>query len=85
MAATPCATNIATAKASATTSESPPLTDAVGPDTWRQWSVSLPLDRGEHTLEVRATDAHGMVQTDVTAPPAPDGATGWHRVVVTAR
>ncbi|BDH55397.1 hypothetical protein [Tsukamurella sp. PLM1] len=45
----------------------------------------LPLDRGEHTLEVRATDAHGTVQTDATAPPAPDGATGWHRVVVTAR
>lgn len=61
------------------------LADTVGPDTWRQWSVSLPLDRGEHTLEVRATDANGTVQTDAKAPPAPDGATGWHRVVVTAR
>ncbi|TWS21923.1 molybdopterin-dependent oxidoreductase [Tsukamurella sputi] len=61
------------------------LADTVGPDTWRQWSLSIPLERGEHSLEVRATDASGIGQTDVTAPPAPDGATGWHRVVVTAR
>lgn len=61
------------------------LADTVGPDTWRQWSISLPLDRGEHVLEVRATDADGKVQTDAQAPPAPDGATGWHRVVVEAR
>lgn len=61
------------------------LADTVGPDTWRQWSVSIPLDRGEHTLEVRATDANGTAQTEAQAPPAPDGATGWHRVVVTAR
>ncbi|TWS20656.1 molybdopterin-dependent oxidoreductase [Tsukamurella asaccharolytica] len=61
------------------------LADTVGPDTWRQWSVPIPLERGEHTLEVRATDAAGKVQTDAQAPPAPDGATGWHRVVVTAR
>ncbi|MGX9294856.1 molybdopterin-dependent oxidoreductase [Tsukamurella paurometabola] len=61
------------------------LAETVGPDTWRQWSVSLPLDRGEHTLEVRATDASETVQTDAQAPPAPDGATGWHRVVVTVR
>ncbi len=61
------------------------LAETVGADTWRQWSVSIPLDRGEHTLEVRATDANGTVQTDAQAPPAPDGATGWHRVVVTVR
>ncbi|GAA1080435.1 molybdopterin-dependent oxidoreductase [Tsukamurella spumae] len=60
------------------------LADTVGPDTWRQWHVSLPLARGEHVLEVRATDALGAMQTDTPAPPAPDGATGWHRVVVTA-
>ncbi|BDD80654.1 putative oxidoreductase [Tsukamurella pulmonis] len=61
------------------------LADTVGPDTWRQWHVSLPLAGGDHTLEVRATDAAGRVQTDEPAPPAPDGATGWHRVSVTAR
>ncbi len=38
---------------------------------------------GPHTLTVRATDATGAVQTEQEAPPAPDGATGWHRVQVT--
>ncbi|KXP03263.1 molybdopterin-dependent oxidoreductase [Tsukamurella pseudospumae] len=58
------------------------LADTVGPDTWRQWRASLPLARGEHTLEVRATDANGQVQTEAEAPVAPDGATGWHRISV---
>ena len=26
----------------------------------------------------RATDGHGVVQTDVPTPPEPSGATGWH-------
>ncbi|GAB2499344.1 molybdopterin-dependent oxidoreductase [Promicromonospora xylanilytica] len=58
------------------------LAETVGPDTWRQWHVSLDLEAGEHTLAVRATDADGLVQTDAEAPPAPDGATGWHTVGV---
>ncbi len=61
------------------------LADTVGPDTWRQWTLALPLASGRHTLEVRAVDAAGAVQTEAQAPPAPDGATGWHRVVVTVR
>ncbi|GAB3131122.1 molybdopterin-dependent oxidoreductase [Tsukamurella serpentis] len=59
------------------------LADTVGPDTWRQWRTSLPLDAGRHVLDVRATDANGAVQTDRVADVAPDGATGWHRVAVT--
>ncbi len=53
-----------------------------GPDTWRQWSIDWDATAGEHTLEVRATDTHGRTQTDRLAPPAPDGATGWHAVTV---
>ncbi|WP_435831813.1 molybdopterin-dependent oxidoreductase [Nonomuraea fuscirosea] len=56
-----------------------------GPDTWRQWSIDWDATTGEHTLEVRATDAHGRTQTDRPAPPAPDGATGWHTVTVQVR
>jgi hypothetical protein len=37
---------------------------------------------GDHTIQVRATDAEGVAQTDQIAPPAPDGATGYHTVVV---
>lgn len=58
------------------------LAETVGSDTWRQWRVSIDLEAGEHTLTVRATDAEGLVQTDAEAPPAPDGATGWHTVRV---
>ncbi|MFC4534357.1 molybdopterin-dependent oxidoreductase [Sphaerisporangium dianthi] len=57
-----------------------------GPDTWRQWVVDdWDATPGEHTIEVRATDATGRTQTSEYAPPAPDGATGWHSVLVVAK
>ena len=61
---------------------SPPTT---GPDTWRQWRYVWNAEPGEHQLSVRATDADGQVQTEATAPPAPDGATGWHQIYVRVR
>jgi DMSO/TMAO reductase YedYZ molybdopterin-dependent catalytic subunit len=51
-------------------------------DTWRQWSLTWDAGPGEHVLQVRATDAEGRVQTADQAPPAPDGATGWHSIRV---
>ncbi len=59
------------------------LADAVSTDTWRQWSWQWPATPGSHTLRVRATDARGGTQTGDPAPPAPDGATGWHSVRMT--
>ena len=38
-----------------------------------------------HTITVRATDNTGAVQTQDTAEPAPDGATGWHQVEFSVR
>ncbi|WP_261985933.1 molybdopterin-dependent oxidoreductase [Microbispora sp. CSR-4] len=61
------------------------LAQVPGPDTWRQWSLDLDLTRGRHTISVRATDATGYTQTSEEAPPAPDGATGFHTIAVTAR
>ncbi|WP_394353813.1 molybdopterin-dependent oxidoreductase [Nocardiopsis mwathae] len=52
-------------------------------DTWRQWVFDWDAEPGEHRLGVRATDRNGDVQTGREAPPAPDGATGWHTVDVT--
>lgn len=52
-------------------------------DAWRLWSLQLDLPPGEHELQVRATDGMGRVQTDRVAPPAPDGASGWHTITVT--
>ncbi|WP_431885200.1 molybdopterin-dependent oxidoreductase [Micromonospora wenchangensis] len=61
------------------------LAPTVSVDTWVQWSWRWPAIPGEHTLQVRATDRDGGTQTPLTAPVAPDGATGWHSVTVTVR
>ncbi|MFE3446000.1 molybdopterin-dependent oxidoreductase [Nocardia sp. NPDC059180] len=52
-------------------------------DTWRQWTWQWDAEPGRHTLRVRATDATGQRQTDQRARPIPDGATGWHSILVT--
>jgi DMSO/TMAO reductase YedYZ molybdopterin-dependent catalytic subunit len=51
-----------------------------GNDTWVQWSGTLDVPSGDHTLAVRATDRSGYTQTGVRADVVPDGATGWHTV-----
>ncbi|TMR23138.1 oxidoreductase [Nonomuraea turkmeniaca] len=58
------------------------LAEVPGPDTWRQWSLDWDATPGRHTIQVRATDAAGHTQTEQPAPPAPDGATGWHTLTV---
>lgn len=58
------------------------LAQVPGPDTWRQWSLEWDATSGQHTIEVRATDAAGHTQTEQQAPPAPDGASGWHSIQV---
>jgi DMSO/TMAO reductase YedYZ molybdopterin-dependent catalytic subunit len=58
------------------------LARTVSIDTWVQWSWRWSATPGQHTLQVRATDATGEVQTDLEAPVEPDGATGWHTVRV---
>ncbi|MER8226291.1 sulfite oxidase [Streptomyces sp. NPDC094143] len=52
-------------------------------DTWRQWSYPWQATKGGHTLTVRATDRTGEVQTEQRTRTVPDGASGWHSVVVT--
>ena len=51
-------------------------------DTWRQWVWEWDAEPGEHQLQARAIDGDGDVQIEEPAPPAPDGATGWHEVRV---
>ena len=47
-------------------------------ETWVQWRRVWTAVPGAYQLRVRATDADGQVQTMDTAPPAPDGASGYH-------
>lgn len=58
------------------------LSTEVDVNTWRMWKVTVDLKSGSHRLQVRATDKKGYTQTEAEAPPAPDGATGWHTVEV---
>jgi Oxidoreductase molybdopterin binding domain len=51
-------------------------------DTWRQWAFEWDATPGNHTIACRATDGTGQVQTDQRANPIPDGASGWHSIVV---
>jgi DMSO/TMAO reductase YedYZ molybdopterin-dependent catalytic subunit len=53
-------------------------------DTWVQWSASIDVEQGVHTLAVRATDRSGYTQTGVQRDVVPDGATGWHTIEFTA-
>jgi DMSO/TMAO reductase YedYZ molybdopterin-dependent catalytic subunit len=55
---------------------STPISDA----TWVQWVFDWAATPGRHTIEVRATDGTGEVQTATRTRPAPDGARGWDSV-----
>jgi DMSO/TMAO reductase YedYZ molybdopterin-dependent catalytic subunit len=59
------------------------LAAAISDDTWVQWSLPWTATVGDHLLRCRATDKDGRQQTSATAPPAPDGATGWHERFLT--
>jgi sulfite oxidase len=50
--------------------------------TWRQWKLAWDATPGRHDLACRATDGRGVLQTETRAEPIPDGATGWHTIVV---
>jgi DMSO/TMAO reductase YedYZ molybdopterin-dependent catalytic subunit len=51
-------------------------------DTWRQWVLPWGATPGRHSLTVRAIDGDGQVQDEARAEPMPDGASGWHSIVV---
>ena len=61
------------------------LSTPISNATWVQWLYAwdaVASGPGDHTIEVRATDGTGEVQTDAITPPAPDGDRGHHRITV---
>ena len=52
-------------------------------DTWVQWTWQWDADKGDHTIEARATNSKGETQTDEIADVLPDGATGYPGINVT--
>jgi len=61
------------------------LSEELTESSWRQWLVEWDAQPGDYFVEVRATDGEGDTQTSETAPPAPDGATGWHMKRISVR
>lgn len=61
------------------------LAGTTGPDTWRQWKYDWAATPGSHEIAVRATDARGNLQVAAEAPPAPNGATGYHTRTIKVR
>lgn len=60
------------------------LAESLDEDSWRQWMLPWTPTPGQHLIAVRATDGTGSTQTSELARPAPNGASGWHTIVVTA-
>ena len=61
-------------------------TPALSPLTWLQWRLTLPPrllpPRGGLTVQARAIDGRGQIQTAAAHGQYPSGATGYHTVVV---
>ena len=60
------------------------ITTPLSSKSWVQWRARPSLEAGQRQLEVRVIDGAGAIQTGESRPPRPDGATGYHRVVVNA-
>jgi DMSO/TMAO reductase YedYZ molybdopterin-dependent catalytic subunit len=59
------------------------ISTPISKTTWVQWLYAWNATPGKHSIEVRATDATGEVQTADQSEPAPDGARGHHTISVT--
>ena len=58
------------------------LADELSIDTWRQWHFTWDATPGRHEIAVRAIDRNGVLQTERRVAPLPNGATGWHSIIV---
>ncbi len=59
------------------------ISQPISKATWVHWLLPWQAASGQHSIEVRATDGTGVVQTAEMSDPAPDGARGHHRITVT--
>jgi len=60
------------------------LSTEVNRDTWRMWRSQFDIGPGSHTVQTRAIDRNGVVQSEQRADPIPDGASGWPAVIFSA-
>ncbi|WP_243697060.1 molybdopterin-dependent oxidoreductase [Labedella endophytica] len=58
------------------------MSTPINDDTWVQWFLDWEADSGTHYITVRATDKAGLLQEEERATIAPNGSSGWQRVLI---
>ncbi len=58
------------------------MKQALSPYTWVLWTLDWDASAGKHSLLVRAADKSGKVQDAQETDTLPDGASGYHSIVV---
>lgn len=58
------------------------IADSMSDESWVQWRLQWTPTPGRHRVEVRATDGTGRTQGQEPVAPRPNGAEGWHGIVV---
>ena len=58
------------------------LSGSVSGETWLQWMLPWDATPGDHVIAVRATNLDGETQSEIPVPVAPDGAEGYHAILV---
>jgi len=66
-----------------TWNDAPIFSNPMPSQVWAFWKyVWINPPKGTHTIEVRATDGNGRLQTSSSSGEWPDGATGYHEITV---
>jgi DMSO/TMAO reductase YedYZ molybdopterin-dependent catalytic subunit len=58
------------------------LANVESDETWIQWRYDWDAPAGDWLIRVRATDKNGFTQSPISVAPAPNGAEGFHTIVV---
>lgn len=58
------------------------LANVESDETWVQWRYEWDATPGDWLIRVRATDKSGFTQSPIPVAPAPDGAEGFHTIIV---
>jgi len=61
------------------------LVPEFSPYAWRFWNLYAGLSAGQYRVEVRARDGEGTLQSPIPAPTLPDGASGYHTIMIDVR
>ena len=60
------------------------LAEVESDETWVQWRYEWDAPAGDWFIQVRATDRTGFTQSPTIVQPAPNGAEGYHTIIVRA-